>query len=81
MEILPAHVFTLILFLLALTVSLFVWLFKKVDRSDKRSWRTMKAVALFISLEIELKKEVHPEIKGKLEKIKSDINIILNEKQ
>ncbi len=52
---------------------------KKVDKNDKRSWRTERAVMLFIQMEIRIMKKTHPEFATDAEDIEKSVNTVLAE--
>lgn len=74
-------IITVGIFIFGATAGLFTWLYKMTVCSNQRSWRTMKAVALFLKLEIQLKKEIHPEVADRLKDIEESVDSILDEKK
>lgn len=72
----PAHILaTLIIF----AISIFLWMNRRVERLEKRTWRIERSFVLFVKLMIKEKVALHPEHAGQFSEIEEMVNVILKE--
>jgi len=74
------HIFTLLIIGISFLASLGIWFHRRVDKIEKRSWRTERALILFVQIMVKEKKRLHKD-DGEFDEIEKMVNTILIENE
>ena len=75
----PAHVFSLVLLSIVTLFSTGVWFHRRIDTVSKRSWRTERAIMVFVKLSIRETRRLHPENASDYKELEDIVNTVLAE--
>ena len=75
----PAHVFSLVLLSLGALFSIGIWFHRRIDVVSKRSWRTERAIMVFVKLSIRETRRLHPENASDYKELEDIVNTVLAE--
>ena len=75
----PAHVFSLVLLGICVLFSTGIWFHRRIDIVSKRSWRTERAIMVFVKLSIRETRRLHPENASDYKELEDIVNTVLAE--
>jgi len=75
----PAHVFTLLMGGIIFISSIGIWFHRRIDIVSKRSWRTERAIMVFVKLSIQETRRLHPENASDFKELENIVNTVLAE--
>jgi len=75
----PAHVFSLVLFGFITLLSIGFWFHRRIDIVSKRSWRTERAIMVFVKLSIQETRRLHPKNASDFKELENIVNTVLAE--
>ena len=75
----PAHVFSLVLFSVGALFSVGVWFHRRIETVSKRSWRTERAIMVFVKLSIQETRRLHPTNAKDFKELEEIVNTVLSE--
>ena len=74
-----AHVFTLLMGGIVFIGSVGLWFHRRIDIVSKRSWRTERAIMVFVKLSIQETKRLHPKNASDFRELEQIVNTVLSE--
>ena len=74
-----SHIFALIIFASAFMFSVGIWFHRRINVVSKRSWRTERAIMVFVKLSIQETKRLHPKNASDFRELEQIVNTVLSE--
>jgi len=74
-----AHVFALVSFFIVGLFSVGIWFHRRIEVVSKRSWRTERAIMVFVKLSIQETRRLHPKNASNFKELEDIVNTILAE--